>query len=645
MKKVLQSSFLLFVMVFITQQIFAQDVIIWGGPGNKDSEFAGGLNGWKANGLASANAAKADSALWVWKANATPNQGSFGTGAPKIKSASAANGCVVFDSDYLDNRGKSNAAVGNTNAGNGPCPGPHTGEIVSPVIDLKGEKFISVVFNNLFRNFDAVTYICYSNDGGATWADTVQVNATAATNGTPSNDVLRVGLPKATGGNNFVIKFVFDGNYYYWAIDDVKIVRREKHNMKSASNWFAIAPNLRTIKSQVEPIPFVNDISNLGASTETNVTLNVSISKYGGGNVFSSNLEYGNMTPDSTAENKISEEYFLPEAKAAKYRATYSVQYDSLAKDYAPADNKNSFTFEVTDSVFAKENGRTRAIRPGDGNWDATEAHSWAMGNFFYCPKGSLLQATNCEWGLTSGKETVAGVTTNMKGRSVNIWLYEWADANEDGTVQTTERTAVGFGNYEIKGTENKTKIKTRILNLDDKPLVLKDETGYILMVDYQTSDQVNMLLEACDTIDYEAAVWTSQQIAAPRYAGILGIGETSTSDYSTRGFGRDLVPMVRLYAKSSAVDVKEPILAETTVSIFPNPVGEQLNIAFDLPKPSDAVTVSIMDATGKRVLLKNCDTISKEKVSINVSDLPAGAYLMRVHTDMGSITKTFVKQ
>jgi hypothetical protein len=640
MKKVLQSSFFLFVALLVTQQAVAQDVIIWGGPGNKDSEFAGGLNGWTANGVSSANAAKADSALWVWKANATPNQGSFGTNAPKIKSASAANGCAAFDSDYLDNRGKSDAAVGNTNEGNGPCPGPHTGELVSPVIDLKGEKFVSVVFNNLFRNFEAVTYICYSNDGGVTWADTVQVNATAAVNGTPGNDVLRVGLPKATGGNNFVIKFVFDGNYYYWAIDDVKIVRREKHNMKSNSDWFSIAPNLRTIKSQVEPIPFVNDIRNLGASTETNVKLNVSISKYGGGNVFSSNLEYGDITPDSTAQNKISEEYFLPDAKTAKYRATYSVQYDSLSKDFTPADNKNSFTFEVTDSVFAKENGRTRAIRPGDANWAPGVGHSWAMGNYFYCPKGGLLQATNCEWGLTSGKDLVV----SLKGRAVNIWLYEWADANDDGTVQVAERTAVGFGSYEIKGTENKTKIKTRILNLDDKPLILKDETGYLLMVDYQTTDDNDMLLEACDTINYEAAVWASQQIVAPRYAGILGIGETSTTDYSTRGFGRDLVPMVRLYAKSSVVDVKEDVLAETTVSIFPNPVSDQLNLLFDLPKPSDAVTVSIIDATGKRVLLKNCDTISKEKVSINVSDLPAGAYMMHVHTDMGMVTKTFVK-
>jgi Secretion system C-terminal sorting domain len=639
MKKVLQSSFFLFVALLVTQQAVAQDVIIWGGAGNKDSEFAGGLNGWTANGLSSANAAKADSALWVWKANATPNQGSFGTGAPKIKSASAANGCVVFDSDYLDNRGKSDGT--NSNAGNGPCPGPQIGELVSPVIDLKGEKFVSVVFNNLFRNFDAITYICYSNDGGVTWADTVQVNATAAVNGTPGNDVLRVGLPKATGGNKFVIKFVFDGNYYYWAIDDVKIVRREKHNMKSNSNWFAIAPNLRTIKSQVEAIPFVNDISNLGASTETNVKLNVSISKYGGGNVFSSNLEYGDIAADSVAENKISEEYFLPDAKAAKYRATYSVQYDSLSKDFAPADNKNSFTFEVTDSVFAKENGRTRAIRPGDGNWGPGEAHSWAMGNFFYCPKGSLIKATNCEWGLNSGKDG----TVSLKGRPVNIWLYEWADANEDGMVQVAERSAVGFGSYEIKGTENKTKIKTRLLDLDDKPIIMKDETAYLLMVDYQTTDDNDMLLEACDTIDYEAAVWASQQIVAPRYAGILGIGETSAADYSTRGFGRDLVPMVRLYAKSSVVDVKEDVLAETTVSIFPNPVSDQLNLLFDLPKPSDAVMVSIIDATGKRVLLKNCDTISKEKVSINVSDLPAGAYMMHVHTDMGMVTKAFVKQ
>ncbi|MEM9024635.1 MAG: hypothetical protein AAGB22_12890, partial [Bacteroidota bacterium] len=69
--------------------------------------------------------------VWVYRgpstnpSNATGGQGAFTGGAP-IASTSAANGFVIFDSDFQDNGGDGN------NIGGGVAPTPHLGWLESP---------------------------------------------------------------------------------------------------------------------------------------------------------------------------------------------------------------------------------------------------------------------------------------------------------------------------------------------------------------------------------------------------------------------------------------------------------------------------------------------------------------------------------
>ena len=74
-----------------------------------------------------------------------------------------------------------------------------------------------------------------------------------------------------------------------------------------------------------------------------------------------------------------------------------------------------------------------------------------------------------------------------------------------------------------------------------------------------------------------------------------------------------------------------------TTLKLFPNPVGNILNI--DLGKNNVNIeSVNIMDLNGRTVL------ISKERV-INTSQLQSGFYAMRIDTEVGSVIKKFIKK
>ena len=87
--------------ILIMNGVQAQYPIFWGGPGHKDSEFDGGLNGWTTD--------SAINAVWTYSKTSDARPFVFGGGTPSanvpIHSLSNANGAAVFNSAYLDTSG------------------------------------------------------------------------------------------------------------------------------------------------------------------------------------------------------------------------------------------------------------------------------------------------------------------------------------------------------------------------------------------------------------------------------------------------------------------------------------------------------------------------------------------------------------
>jgi len=200
---------------------FAQDgELVWGGPGNPNSEFDGGLNDWTTVGVTD------DDAIWVWEEDGRADNGAY-SNTTAINSPSAANGAMVFDSDFYDNAGVQG------DFGLGVAPAPATGELISPIMDLSGVGAVSLKFNEYHRNFSSFNQVAYSMDGGVTWSDPIQTNSDVPTNEATSTSAVQiVSLFGATGTAEFRVKFIMDGNYYFWIVDDVQILTRARNDMQ-----------------------------------------------------------------------------------------------------------------------------------------------------------------------------------------------------------------------------------------------------------------------------------------------------------------------------------------------------------------------------------------------------------------------------
>ncbi len=606
---------LFFALIWSVADLSAQTVL-WGG--NADAQFDGGLNGWTAVGVSD------DNALWEHSADATASTGAY-AGTTPIGSASAGNGAALFNSDFLDNDGIQG------NFGGGASPSPHTGELISPTIDLSMSGHVTLKFNQYYRNYVSTCAVAFSKDDGMTWSDPIIFNDDLATNAsTDPGDVKRIPLTTANT-STFKIKFIFDGDYYFWLVDDVEIITSLDNDMQVNSNWYAIAPNRMTPKSQVEPFTFMADIQNNGGTDQENVALKMEIRNDQTNALFwESTLDYGTVMVDSIVENVPFTEYFDADTNTLFYEGTYTISAEN--PDMNTDNNSLSFKFELSQEIFAKEKGGDVPVRPSG-------EVTFAYGNYYYSKNGGYY-ADKAWFGVGNASPG------DLNGVSVGLNLYEWVD-NGDDEIDATELTLAAFGYHTFTGGGS----QHQLISVDlqgtnnDKHLLLP-ETEYILMCEYDEQNGVEFFVSSSDAQDYGGQIFNSDPLNNPaspgtRFAGVL---EAQGNDvYSTLGFGWDLVPVVRLEIAPVVIDVEEVEEKEAiALNVFPNPVAATLNVQLELEENIQKASLNVVDGIGRVVMSQNINPSIDKNHSLDVSGLAAGTYLLNIQTENGKTSKTF---
>ena len=90
--------------------------------------------------------------------------------------------------------------------------------------------------------------------------------------------------------------------------------------------------------------------------------------------------------------------------------------------------------------------------------------------------------------------------------------------------------------------------------------------------------------------------------------------------------------PFIELGNTSS---VEENIIITESISTYPNPATDQLNVAFSLKKAAE-VNYSVFTASGKMVRSGNSGFLNEtnQNLSINVADLPTGLYIVTLNSE-----------
>ena len=252
-------------------------------------------------------------------------------------------------------------------------------------------------------------------------------------------------------------------------------------------NFFAAAPNIKVPKSQIDPINFLADIQNIGAATQENTTLSISVTEdASGAEVFSDAVNLGSITADSLTENNLFPNQFTPAAEVASYTGIYSVSSDQMDNDVS--DNSRMIQFEVTENEFANEDG-TNLVGFGIPAASISQRPTWSIGNYFYLPKGGGYKVTGFGIGIGNASE-VAGSGVGVR---MFKWIDEEGDSDDSGFPEAapSERDLIGFADYTILGDESPSVANLieaqDIFNAegDEEPILLEDDGTLFSNDDY----------------------------------------------------------------------------------------------------------------------------------------------------------------
>ena len=598
-----------------------------------EGDFDGGLNDWTTTSDAPCDTLD----LWQWVPSGStlestvPN--SFGDA-----SSAAPTGCtgaVTFNSDGFDQTGT--------------CGATQIGELISPVLDLSaivpaGTAGVSVLFYQTTRQYQSTYIVSYTNDG-TTWNDIV-INDEFVINSATFNEWKRVFLPGADlTSTNFQFKFRYEGNYYFWIVDDVQLIETEANNLQ-ANTFYAIAPNLLTPASQTDSVRFLIDVQNIGASAQTNSNVNMNIVNSVGVEAYNEDLSYGTIPANFLDENRIFPGHFLPDAVVETYTGTYTVSADG--DDFDLSNNTQSFSFQITDSTFAKE----EATNLFGANPVNEPTFNWTMATSYFVRNGEDPVDPNTKYECSSVLVGLENLADNVGG-FVTIYLYEWEDVNNDGISQSGERDGsaggkiVGNYTYEIlAGTDDVLDLLVSLENFDGDagdPIQLKANTNYVLSAGLTSAGTSKIELSSTNDNELNATGFLTDSLTnIPRYSAFWNVSE------GDGGISNDLSPLnvaprMRMHVSEFfEVNVNNPLDEANNVKVYPNPATEVVNMELDLVENLNNAVVRIVDLNARNVMEVVYENLSSQTLTYSVANLSAGTYFLKIQSDKGYITKKF---
>ncbi|MBS1625543.1 MAG: T9SS type A sorting domain-containing protein [Bacteroidetes bacterium] len=304
--------------------------------------------GWSNVGTASGGNAAA--VKFHYTSNQTAGSGGYyGNSYGTISSPTKSNGYITFDSDSLDEGTSGNEATG-------VAPGPQHCELTTSAINVAGYPRVRVTFYQYMANYQAVTAVAYSNDSIHWTIDTLNANlsgnsATAAADERVSKDVSSI----INGGNNLYIRFIWDGNYYFWALDDISVVELPVNdlaitdfaNVSLTSQGLNLASYAYPL-SQIDSVTAVVYYQNAGRADQPNVVSNITVKKAN-----TQVSSYSTTPPYSVVPtNTDTFDYAtLGVNGVGNYKSYVTVSSDSI--DYDPTNNVDSFSFVINDSIYS----------------------------------------------------------------------------------------------------------------------------------------------------------------------------------------------------------------------------------------------------------------------------------------------------
>lgn len=429
---------------------------------------------------------------------------------------------------------------------------------------------------------------------------------------------ITLALPDAINQPNVYIQLRWTGNReFFLNVDDIALFNTDPilgNDLRLDHAY--IPPAFATPLSQVDSIFFLGLGTNIGADPQTNVRFRSTVLQIQGENVsqvYQDSSESTNMLMSGERDTLFIEEGFLPTTPGS-YVAVQTLVSDE-DDDFFP-NNRDFFEFVVTNRTFANDDGQF--------NWPPLlpaeiSDNFWEAANLYYVPNGNGYEADTIRFMFFADDDVHIG-------QDGTVLLYK-IEEDDDPAFTSDDLVNVGFNNFQFTAEDEIFSMKSVELLREDgftPGVPLEDSTEYIAMV--SVPDDVWIMYSYRDI--------QPNQIASLIREG----GELSRFDPELAFFLR----MTIREAEPNAVT--EPELDDARINSFPNPAKDFYRIDLDL-ESSSAVQLQLMTMTGQTILQREYTALQRDRIDLDVSQLAAGAYLVKVRTEEGVKTLKFTKQ
>ncbi|MBR5920106.1 MAG: fibronectin type III domain-containing protein [Bacteroidales bacterium] len=267
--------------------------------------------------------------------------------------------------------------------------------------------------------------------------------------------------------------------------------------------------------------------------------------------------------------------------------------------------------------------------------------------------------ATNAAENITPTSATLKATVTNPDNVTITTKGFEWKATTGGTYTQVTATSATSGYSYDLTGLTPSTGYTYRAFITFNGQTVYGSEMTFTTAEQGQEPCDVPTGLTASDIQGESVTItWNndanvnSWNIQYRPMGGQLSTATSNTNSYTITGLTGGTTYQIQVQANcgdgnlsdwSSAINVTTTGIAnwlENSVTLFPNPAKEYVDIRID--GDLNVTMMEVYDVYGKLI---NTVNVIDNPTRINVSSLANGMYFVRVTTEAGSVTKTFVKK
>jgi len=577
---------------------------VYANGGNRDviwsEDFSDGFgSGWTSF-------ASGGIAAWEFRGpNTTPNVevGSRGScvvanlGEPII-SPTAANGFMIFDSNWWDNP---DLPCSESNFGTGPAPGPHYATLTSPSVDLSAYGSVALKFNQYCKRLTGNTYVEVSIDGGFSWFP-VFTNPEIPNPTLPNDEHIIQISTYVAYQPNVRIRFVFDAMYYYWQIDDVELIDTYSSDLAitgynygdfdlydpSHPTGYEYMQYSKYPTSMSPDLKFSAFATNLGGVYQSDCRLNVDVLSHPSGTLVhqASGIEGFYINTGETLELRAGNYQMSP--VAGEYKLAFRV--DQLEADEDESNNSDTTFFYINDVQYARDRIFASAVYLGTPEQADVE---YELGNVFHITAEDL----TCH-SITLGVGVGSSTPAQIEGRLYRFDISTGVEADLLGTTQPIDLSASMLNGYGDQVLTN--------LVFDTPIQLYAGEAYYVAVASYNGVD------------NFVCAM-----------SGVADEGTALVRYFPNEWYYLDMLPMVRMnFGPYNAIE--EPSNPIASLHVYPNPASEEVLI--ELPAQlKEQVEAKWFDAMGKLVRTDVFNSSTQLQYKPSVSDLASGIYQVMI--------------